>query len=96
MARLQVEARPGAGVCDYSLFVDGVPVTMGAGHRGEARCEGRFGDGSSHALMYSFSGVPGASLTIVLKGRGRVLCRVSARRNGELGMRTAGRELFEI
>lgn len=96
MARLQVEVRPGAGVCGYSLFVDGVPVTMGAGHRGEARCEGRCGDGSSHALMYSFSGVPGATLTILVKCRGRTLCRIAAKRNGERGMRTAGRHLFDL
>jgi hypothetical protein len=96
MARLQLEARPGAGVFGYSLFVDGVPVTMGESHRGEVRCEGRFGDGSSHALMYSFSGVPGTTLTLLVKGRGRTLCRVVAKRNGERGMRTAGRQLFDL
>ena len=96
MAGLQVEVRPGAGVCGYSLFVDGVPVTMGEGHRGEARCEGRCGDGSSHALMYSFSGVPGAALTIVLKCRGRALCRVAAARIAQPGARGAGRHLFDL
>jgi hypothetical protein len=96
MARLQVEVRPGAGVCGYSLFVDGVPVTMGEGHRGEARCDGRCGDGSSHALMYSFSGAPGASLTIVLKCRDRMVCRVAAAPIPERGRRGAGRHLFDL
>lgn len=96
MARLQVEVRPGAGVCGYSLFLDGVPVTLGEDHRGEARCEGRCGDGSRHALMYSFSGAPGSTLVILLKCRGRLLCRVAATRNGVPGTRRAGRELFDL
>ena len=95
MARLQVEVRPGAGVCGYSLFVDGVPVTMTAGHRGEAGCEGRCGDGSRHALLYSFSGAPGAALTIVLKCRGREVCRVAAAIAAD-GARGAGRKLFDL
>ncbi|HEX8623029.1 MAG TPA: hypothetical protein VF718_13765 [Allosphingosinicella sp.] len=96
MARLQVEVRPGAGVFGYSLFVDGVPVTMGAGHRGEAPCDGRFGDGSRHALMYSFSGAPGATLTMVLKCRGATLCRVVSAPIAEPGARGAGRHLFDL
>jgi hypothetical protein len=96
MARLQVEVRPGAGVCGYSLFVDGVPVTMGAGHRGEAGCEGRCGDGSSHALLYSISGRPGAVVTIVLRCRGREVCRVTAVPIPEGGARAAGRRLFDL
>lgn len=96
MARLQVEVRPGAGVGGYSLFVDGVPVTMSAGHRSEARCEGRCGDGSRHALLYSFSGAPGARLSIVLKCRGREVCRIAAARIAETGARGVGRKLFDL
>lgn len=97
MARLQVEARPGAGVCGYSLFVDGVPVTMGAGHRGEARCDGRCGDGSRHFLLYSFSGRPGATLSVILWcGRQEVL-RLFDDRIAERGApRAAGRKEFQI
>ena len=95
MARLQVEVRPGAGVWGYSLFVDGVPVTMGAGHRGEARCDGRCGDGSRHALLYSFNGQAGAALSIVLLCRGRDVCRIAAR-IAESGARGAGRRLFDL
>lgn len=96
MARLQVDVRPGAGVSGYSLFIDGVPVTMGASHRGEASCDGRCGDRSRHALMYSFTGPAGATLSIVLKCRDRAVCRVVAARIGARGLRGAGRELFEI
>lgn len=96
MARLDVKVRPGAGVCGYSLFVDGVPVWVDRSHRGEARCEGRCGDGSRHALLYSFSGVPGSTLRIVLKCRDRELCRVAAMRSGERGTRGVGRELFDL
>jgi hypothetical protein len=96
MATLQVEVRPGAGLCGYSLFVDGVPVTMGQGHRGEARCEGRCGDGSSHALLYSFSGVPGASLTILVKCRGRESCRINSAPIAEGSAHGAGRHLFDL
>jgi hypothetical protein len=96
MARLDVKVRPGAGVCGYSLFVDGVPVTVNESHRGEARCEGRCGDGSRHALLYSFSGAPGATLRIVLKCHDRELCRVAAMRNGVPGSRGVGRELFDL
>jgi hypothetical protein len=96
MARLQVEVRPGVGVSGYSLFVDGVPVTMGAGHRGEAPCAGRCGDGSSHALLYSFSGKPGATLRIVLRCREREVCRVAPPPVPLNGLRKAGRELFDL
>lgn len=96
MARLRIEVRPGAGVSGYSLFVDGVPVTMGESHRGEAPCEGRCGDGSSHALLYSFSGAAGAALTIVLKCGDREVCRIAAPRIAGRGSRTAGRLLFEL
>jgi hypothetical protein len=95
MARLQVEVRPGAGIVGYSLFVDGVPVTMGAGHRGEASCAGRCGDGSRHALLYSFNGAPGAALSIVLRCRARPVCRVEAR-IPESGARGVGRTLFDL
>ncbi len=96
MAWLQVEARPGAGVFGYSLFVDGVPVTMGDDHRGEVRCEGRCGDGSSHALMYSFGGAPGAYLTVAVKCRGIVLCRIVSAPIAKPGARGAGRRLFDL
>ncbi|HEX8573875.1 MAG TPA: hypothetical protein VF759_14115 [Allosphingosinicella sp.] len=97
MAWLQVEVRPGAGVCSYSLFVDGVPAVMGAGHRGEARCSGRCGDGSRHSLLYSFTGALGATLSIVLRCRGREVCRVAAARTAGAGPpRSAGRRLFDL
>ncbi len=96
MAKLQVEVRPDAGVGGYSLFVDGLPVTMSAGHRGEADCEGRCGDGSRHALLYSFSGRPGAALRIVLRCRGLEVCRVAAAPIPEAATRAAGRRLFDL
>jgi hypothetical protein len=96
MAMLQVEVRPGVGLCGYSLFVDGVPVTMDSAHRGEAACAGRCGDGSSHALLYSFTGKPGAALAIVLRCRGRVVCRVDGAPIAGDGSRRAGRRLFDI
>jgi hypothetical protein len=97
MARLQVEVRPGAGLKGYSLFVDGVPVAMGPGHRGEAVCEGRCGDGSRHSLIYSFYGAPGAALTVVLSCRGREVCRLAAAPLAPDGpARDAGRTLFDL
>ena len=76
MARLRVEVRPGPGVRGYSLFVDGVPVAMGAGHRGEASCSGRCGDRSAHALLYTFNGAPGGTLSITLRCAAAVVCRL--------------------
>lgn len=96
MARLQVEVRPGAGVGGYSLFVDGVPAAMGPGYRGEARCEGRCGDGSTHALLYNFIGTAGAVLTIILRCGGREVCRVAAEPIAATGRRAAGRQLFDL
>ena len=97
MATLQVQVRPGVGVGSYSLFVDGVPATMGRDHRGEVRCAGRCGDGSRHALLYSFTGAAGAILTIVLRCRGRELCRVAGAPIPEgRARRSAGRELFDL
>ena len=97
MARLRVEVRPGPGVSGYSLFVDGVPAAMRPDHRGEASCAGRCGDGSCHALLYSFSGAPGATLDIVLLCRDREVCRVAGARIAEgREQRAAGRRLFDL
>jgi hypothetical protein len=97
MAWLQVEVRPGPGVCSYTLFVDGVPATMGPRHRGEVRCAGRCGDGSRHSLLYSFTGAVGATLSIVLRCRDREVCRiVAARIAGPGPPRSVGRRLFDL
>jgi hypothetical protein len=97
MARLQVEVRPGTGVGAYSLFVDGLPATMDSAHRGEATCAGRCGDGSLHTLLYSFTGSPGATLSITLRCALRIVCRIRAERDGEDGAPwRAGREEFVI
>jgi hypothetical protein len=97
MTRLQVEARPGPGVSGYSLYVDGVPVTMGADHKGEAVCAGRCGDGSSHALLYSLNGAPGATLAIAVRCSGRIVCGLGVEIAGEARSRNrGGREVFVI
>ncbi|HYE29187.1 MAG TPA: hypothetical protein VEA61_13285 [Allosphingosinicella sp.] len=96
MASLQVEVRPGARVYGYSLFVDGVPPAMDADHRGEVSCAGRCGDGSRHSLLYSFTGAAGATLGIVLRCRGREVCRIAAARIPEGAARYAGRRVFDL
>lgn len=95
MTRLQVEVRPGPGVGGYSLYVDGVPATMGAHHKGEVECAGRCGDGSPHALLYSFAGLPGATLAITVRCSARIVCVLSAEILAAAGAR-AGREMFAI
>jgi hypothetical protein len=97
MTRLQVEVRPGPGVGGYSLYVDGVPATMGAQHKGEVVCAGRCGDGSPHALLYSFAGIPGATLAITVRCSARVVCGLSAEIVAAAGAAwRAGREVFSI
>ena len=97
MAKLEVEVRPAAGVGGYSLFVDGVPAEMGADHKGEVGCAGRCGDGSLHTLLYSFSGSPGATLSITLRCALTIVCRIRAETKGEGGPPwRAGREAFVI
>lgn len=97
MTRLQVEVRPGPGVGGYSLYVDGVPATMGEHHKGEVVCAGRCGDGSVHALLYSFAGLPGASLAITVRCPARIVCALRAEIDGATGSRSrAGREVFAI
>lgn len=97
MATVQIKVCPSEGVQGYSLFVDGVPQTLGPGHRGEARCDGRRGDGSSHSLLYSFSGAPGASLAIILRCAGREVCRLREALIGAGGgLQRAGRTIFKI
>jgi hypothetical protein len=97
MTSLQVEVRPGPGVGGYSLYVDGVPATMGAHHKGEVVCAGRCGDGSPHALLYSFAGLPGATLAITLRCSAHIVCALSAEILGATGSRArAGREVFAI
>lgn len=97
LTRLEVEVRPGEGVGAYSLYVDGIPATMGARCKGEVVCAGRCGDGSLHALLYSFAGPPGATLAITLRCSARVVCALSAEIAGTARPpRRAGREVFAI
>jgi hypothetical protein len=97
MTRLRVEVRPGPGVGGYSLYVDGLPATMGAHHKGEVACAGRCGDGSLHALLYSFAGLPGASLAIIVRCPAGIVCALRAEIAGATGSRSrAGREVFAI
>jgi len=97
MAKLRVEVRPGAGVLGYSLFVDGLPAAMGRAHRGEAVCDGRCGDGSSHTLLYSFNGAPGSTLSVTLRCAARIVCRLTDVRIGDRARPwRAGREVFVI
>ncbi|HEY5723340.1 MAG TPA: hypothetical protein VIT45_13560 [Allosphingosinicella sp.] len=97
MAKLEVVARPGAGVTQYSLFVDGIAVTTDSRHRGSVRCEGRSGDGSSHSLLYAFVGSPGGSLGFTLRCGGRELCRIAPARIDSAGnARKAGRMVFAL
>jgi hypothetical protein len=97
MTNLQVEVRPGAGVARYSLYVDGLPARMGAHHKGEVVCAGSCGDGSPHALLYSFSGAPGATLAITVRCSARIVCGLNAEIVGPAEPRwRAGREIFAI
>lgn len=97
MAKLEVEVRAGEGVAGYSLFVDGVPFAMRGDHNGEVVCAGRCGDGSPHALLYSFTGLPGATLAITVRCSARVVCALRAEIGGAAGPRsTGGREVFAI
>lgn len=97
MTRLEVEVRPGPGVGGYSLYVDGVPAAMGDHHKGEVDCAGRCGDGSPHALLYSFAGRPGATLAITVRCSARIVCALSSVIVDVEGKRSrAGREVFAI
>jgi hypothetical protein len=97
MAWVQIKVRPGEGVRGYSLFVDGMPLTLGPDHKGAARCDGRCGDGSRHSLLYSFNGTPGSSLGIILRCAGREVCRLrDALIVGSCACRRAGRTIFEL
>ena len=97
MTRLQVEVRLGPGVGSYSLYVDGVPATMGERHKGEVVCAGRCGDGSPHALLYSFAGLPGATLAITVRCSARIVCALRAEIVDATGSRArAGRKVFAI
>jgi hypothetical protein len=97
MARVRIKVRPGAGVRGYSLFVDGMPLTLGPEHRGEALCEGRCGDGSRHSLLYTYIGRPGATLSVRLWCGGREVLRLFDDLIAERGSaRRAGRMMFRI
>jgi hypothetical protein len=97
MAWVDIRVRPGEGVRGYSLFVDGMPLTLGPDHKGSARCTGRCGDGSRHSLLYSFNGAPGSSLAIILRCAGREVCRLREALIGANGdYRRAGRTIFQI
>jgi hypothetical protein len=97
MTKLQVEVRPGPGVGGYSLYVDGVPAAMGDRHKGEVACAGRCGDGSPHALLYSFTGLPGATLAITVRCSARIVCQLSSEIVEAADSRArAGRQVFAI
>ena len=97
MARVNIQVRPGDGVRGYSLFVDGMPLTLGPEHRGEALCDGRCGDGSRHSLLYAYIGRPGATFSVRLLCGGREVLRLLDDPIGEHGSaRRAGRKTFQI
>lgn len=96
MARMRVEARPGEGVNTYSLYVDGLPASMATCHAGEAVCDGLKGDGSSHSLIYSFNGRPGATFGVSLWCGLREVCRLPEARIASGKPWCAGRETFEL
>ena len=97
MAWVSIKVRPGAGVRGYSLFVDGMPLKLDPDHRGEARCDGRCGDGSRHSLLYTYFGAPGATLSVRLRCGGREVLRLFADRIGEQDAPlSAGRTVFQI
>lgn len=97
MTRLQVEVMPGPGVGGYTLYVDGIPATMGSHHKGEVICAGRYGDGSPHALLYSFGGAPGATLAITVRCSEHIVCGLDAEIIGSAGSRCrGGREVFVL
>jgi hypothetical protein len=97
MATLQVKVSLSSGVLGYSLFVDGVLATMGPDHRGEVGCAGQCGDGSAHALIYSFGGLAGSTLDITLRCAEHIVCRLRTDPIPAGGPRwTAGREPFAL
>jgi hypothetical protein len=97
MTRLQLEVRPGPGVGGYSLYVDGIPATMSAQHKGEVVCAGHCGDGSRHALLYSFAGLPGASLAITVRCSARIVFGPHVEIIGTAGLLwRAGRQVFAL
>jgi hypothetical protein len=97
MAKLRVEVRTGAGVRSFSLFVDGIPAAMDPDQRGEAVCAGRCGDGSLHALLYTFTGTPGATLAITVRCSARIVCQLSSEIVEAADSRArAGRQIFAI
>lgn len=97
MARLQVEVRPGAGVGGYSVYVDGIPAAMDSHHKGEVICAGRCGDGSPHALLYSFAGLPGATLAVTVRCSARIVCALSSEIVEAVESRAiAGRQVFAL
>jgi hypothetical protein len=70
---------------------------MAGANRGEVECLGGCGDGSGHALLYSFAGTPGSTLDINLRCASRTVCSLRAEPIGEGGPHwRAGRELFAI
>jgi hypothetical protein len=97
MEKLVIEVRPGGDVARYSLYVDGLPATMGARNKGEVVCAGRCGDGSPHALLYSFTGAPGSTLAITVRCSARIVCGLHSEIVGIAGAPwRAGREIFAI
>lgn len=86
-----------SGVSAYSLYIDGIPATMGRIHEGEVVCAGRRGDGSSHALLYSFSGAAGATFAVDVRCGARVVCSLRDEIVGEgAALSRAGREVFAL
>jgi hypothetical protein len=96
-AKLDVEVKPSPGVGGYALYVDGIPARMGAHHKGEVDCAGRCGDGSPHALLFRFSGLPGATLAITVRCSAQIVFGPRVESIDPAGSPwRAGREVFAI
>jgi hypothetical protein len=95
--KLDVEVEPGPGVSGYSLYVDGLPAAIDAHHKGKVVCAGSCGDGSRHALLYSFVGSQGATLAITVRCSGRIVCSLRVEISGAEGSQSrGGRKIFAI
>jgi hypothetical protein len=66
MADLLVEAQRSAGLENYGIAVDGIPVTMVA-DTGIAPVVGECGDESVHGVVYGFDGPAGETLGFTIK-----------------------------
>jgi hypothetical protein len=97
MATLVVKAKPGAGLQQYTVEIDGKVAVSDPQTSGTVEVDGACGDGSTHRANFTFYGPAGKTFGFTVKcGSKVVLSVVGAKVPAQTAPNAAGGEDFQL